>query len=275
MVALAAAGPAAAQVSAADPYEDTVFDGDYLAVGVGVAVLPSYAGSDDYVITPLPVLQGSLLGVRITPRAAGVGLDFVNTDGRVNFDLGVAARLRSDRAVQAEDEVVTRLAKLDRAIEVGPTIGFGLSRVLHQYDSLTVSVDAMYDVNGAHGGYVVSPSVSYLTPLNRGVAAVLSVSGEWGDGDFHDYYYRVTPAQSASVGGVLAAFQPDGSGFTRVSSTLLVGVDLDGDLTNGGFAVFGGGSYTRMLGDARRTPFTATRGDPDQFVGALGIGYNF
>ena len=56
---------------------------------------------------------------------------------------------------------------------------------------------------------------------------------------------------------------------------LLLGIDLDGDVTNGGLGVIVLGGYSRVLGDAADTPFTDIRGSKDQFIGAVGIGYTF
>ncbi len=254
---------------------DTVYAGDYLSVGAGVALNPSYAGSDDYVLTPIPLVQGSIGGVAITPRAGGLALDFVPGGEKVDFDLGIAGRLRGDRAVQIKDPVVASFGKLRRAIEIGPSVGLGFSQVLNPYDTLSLSADVLWDVNGAHGGMVVSPSVSYFTPVSRGVAASLSLSSEWADSEFHDYYFRVTPQTSFTTGPVLPAFAPDGAGFTRVGAVMLLGVDLNGDLTDGGLALVAVAGYSQMLGDARRTPFTSVVGSRSQFLGALGVGYTF
>jgi outer membrane protein len=264
--------PAAAQEAVPG---ETAFSGDYLSVGIGGALVPSYGGADDYVVTAVPVIQGSLNGVDLNPRAGGLALDFIPATGNVDFDLGVAARLRGDRSVQIEDEVVSGLGKLKRAIEVGPTVGIGFTQVLNPYDSLSFSADVLWDVNGAHGGMLVAPSASYFTPLNRAMAASLIFSSEWGDSDFQDYYYRVTPAQSIASGGVLSAYSPGGSGFTRAGATLVFGVDLNGELADGGWAIVAAGGYSRMLGDAKRTPFTSAIGSADQFLAALGIGYTF
>lgn len=256
--------------------EDTVFSGDYLSVGVGVAISPSYSGSDDYVLWPVPIAQGSLGGVDLNARAGGLALDFLpDPDEGPGFDLGIAARLRSDRASQIEDEVVKSLGELDRAIEVGPSFGVSFPKVLHGYDSLTLSTDVMWDINGAHDGRVIVPSIAYFTPLSRGIAASLSASAEYGDADFNRYYYQVTPAQSAATGGVLPAYQTDGGGFTKAGVNLLLGFDLDGDLTNGGLGLVVMGGYSRVLGDAADTPFTSVVGTRDQFMGAVGVGYTF
>ena len=78
-----------------------------------------------------------------------------------------------------------------------------------------------------------------------------------------------------ATGGVLPAFDPDGGGFTKAGATLLLAYDLDGDLTNKGFGIFGVLGYSRVLGDAKRSPFTSVRGSADQFLAGAGIGYTF
>ena len=55
----------------------------------------------------------------------------------------------------------------------------------------------------------------------------------------------------------------------------LIGIDFDGDLTNGGLAAVLVGGYSRMLGDAKRSPFTSIRGSADQWFAAVGLGYTF
>ncbi|WP_374408171.1 MipA/OmpV family protein [Pelagerythrobacter sp.] len=257
----------------------TVYDGDWISVGAGVGYGPSYEGSDDYVLFPAPLVMGQIGPVGISPRAGGVALDFIpSADGEVDFDFGVAARLRSNRASQIEDAVVEAAGELDRAVEVGPTAGVSFPGVLNPYDSLSFTTDVKWDVAGAHKGMTISPGVAYFTPLSRGMAAALSVSAEYGDDDYADYYYSVTPAQSAASAtageGALPLYQADG-GFNKVGATLLLAYDLDGDLTNGGLSLVGIGGYSSMLGDAKRTPYTSVRGDADQWFAGLGIGYTF
>jgi outer membrane scaffolding protein for murein synthesis (MipA/OmpV family) len=221
----------------------------------------------------VPLVQGSFHGVGIDPRSGGVALDFIpDPDKGVGFNLGVAAKVRMDRAHKIKDPVVRSLGKLDTAIEVGPTAGVTIAQVLNPYDSLTFTADALWDVAGAHEGMVVDPSVSYFTPLSRGIAASLSLSAEYADRKFADYYYTITPTGSAVSG--LPVIDAD-SGFTRAGANLLLGFDLDGNLENGGLALVVVGGYSRMLGDAKRSPVTSIRGDADQWLGAVGVGFTF
>ena len=249
--------------------ESTVFDGDWLSVGVGAIYGPSYKGSDDYVLSPVPVIQGSLGGVEISPRAGGLSLNFIPArDGEVSFSAGVAGKISRNRASQIKDPVVESYGELDTAIEVGPSVGVSVPGVLNPYDSLSFSLDTVWDVAGAHKGMTVNPSITYFTPLSRGIAAALSVSATHVDDDYADYYYSV-PA-----GGPLPSYQASG-GFEKAGVTLFGAFDLDGDVTNGGLAIIAVGGYSRMLSDAKRSPFTSVQGDADQWMGAVGIGYTF
>ena len=256
----------------------TVFDGDYLSIGVGVAYGASYSGSDDYQAFVLPIVQGSLGGVAIDPRPAGVALNFIpdSADGP-SFSGGPVIRINRDRVDidRIDDDIVELYGELDTAIEVGPSVGVSFPAVLNPFDSLSFNLDATWDIAGAHSGMSVSPSIAYFTPLSRGIAASLAFSTNYIDDDYADYYYSVpTIVNVAPDDNFLPGFEADG-GFESVGVNLLLGVDLNGDVTDGGLALVGIGGYSRLLGDAADTPFTSIRGDADQFLVAIGLGYTF
>lgn len=256
--------------------ESTVFDGDWMTIGAGIAYNASYDGSDDYVLSPLPFLQGKLGGVSINPRPAGLALTFIpDGDGKVNFNLGVVARANRNRASQIEDEVVLDYGKLDTAIEVGPTVGMSIAGVLHQYDSLTVVADVLWDVAGAHNGMTINPAITYFTPVSRAAAVSLSLSARRVDDDYAAYYYSVPVAPaSVALADRLPLFNAEG-GIDKLGANLLFAYDFDSDLTNGGLAGFLIGGYSRMQGDGADTPFTSIRGDADQWFAGVGLGYTF
>lgn len=276
------AAPARAQMEGEGPslnlaLDETVYDGDYGAVGVGVIYSTSYSGSDDYVVTVLPAGQASIGGVDISPRAGGLTVEFLKVPlGQARIEFGVTGRLRGDRASRIRDEVVNDYEHLDRAVEVGPSIDVAFPRVLSRYDRVSLGVDVMWDVAGAHGGTTVLPSVGYFTPINEGMVANVSLSAKWADADYHDYYFSLDPASWNGTGpSPLPAFEARGGGFTNVGASFVLGIDLDGDIANGGFGLGFYTNYSRMLGDAADTPFTSIRGSRDQFVGAFGVGYAF
>ena len=268
--------PALAQQAPANipPLEDTVYAGDWVTIGGGVGVSPSYEGSDDYVFFPVPAAAGSVGGVNFQPKGTGIGADIINDpdDAKVGFVFGPVARVRLDRTRQIKDDVVKRLGKLDTAVELGAQAGIQYSGIITPYDTLSATVDVVWDVAGAHKGRVITPSVSFLTPVSRGAAVVLSVSADHVDDNFAEYYYSISPSGSLASG--LPTYNAKG-GFQSVGANLLGTYDLDGDLTNGGFAIFGLAGYSRILGNFADSPIVADRGSADQFIGDIGIGYTF
>lgn len=271
-IALVASTPAFAQAEAAP--EDSIFDGNYLTVGGGVGYGPSYEGSNDYVIFPAAAIQGKLFGVEISPRPAGFALDFIHDpeDPKVGFSLGPVVRARFDRTGNLKDPVVKTLGKRNTAIEVGVNAGVTAYKLLSDYDSLTLSSDIRWDVAGAHKGRVIQPSLTYVTPVSRGAAVVLSATAENVDNNYADYYFTIRPADTLASG--LPTYKAAG-GWKNVGLNLLSAIDLDGNLLNGGFALYAGGGYSRLLEDAKRSPVTSIRGDPNQWFAAIGIGYTF
>ena len=139
-------------------------------------------------------------------------------------------------------------------------------------DSITFNTQVRWDVLGAHKGMVIEPGIGYSRPFGTSVLLQANIGLQFVDDIFADYYFTVTPDQSAATG--LALFDAEG-GLNSVSSTSIISVDLDGNALNGGFSVYTVLGYTRLVGDAAATPFTAIRGDADQFLGGVGVSYTF
>lgn len=270
IIALGLSAPALAQ----DGNSENRSGGDRITVGAGAIYGPSYDGSDDYVVSPIPIIQGQIRGISINPRQGGIALDLIPDaeDARIGFSLGPVAALSRNRASDIKDPVVRAAGKLDTAVEVGLSGGVTAYRLLSSYDAFSLSSDIRWDVAGAHKGMVWSPSVSYATPLNKAMLVTVVASARRVDDDYARYYYSVTPAQAASSG--LPEYQAEG-GWDSVSAGLLVAWDLSGDLRDGGLSLFSIGSYSRMLGDGKNTPYTSLRGDADQWMVGAGLAYTF
>ena len=260
------------------PFPKPVFDETWATIGLGVGLVPSYAGSNDYIAFPLPLIVGRVGGVGISPNGPGFILDFNSAKpslaprkkARVSF--GPAFRFRNDRNNRISDEVVARAGQLDAALEVGGAVGVSFPGVVKTFDQLTIGVQVRWDVLGAHDGMIVEPQIAYRAPIGRAMALQVQTSAEFIDDNFADYYFTVSPAQA--LGSGLPQFRADG-GLNRIGTTAILSYDLDGNQLNGGWSIYGVGGYSRLVGDSADTPFTSVRGDADQFIVGLGVGYTF
>jgi MipA family protein len=264
-----------AEAPATDIPNRSVFAGDWVTVGIGAGYGPSYDGSDEYNLFPAPLVQGSVSGIDFGARGPGLYADLIadgDSDRNVKFIAGPLVRFRMDRNSNIKDRAVRLLGKEDVAIEVGATAGVAFSKILHPFDTLTVSTDVQWDVAGAHKGRLISPSISYFTPLSTAIFTGISLSATHVDGNYANTYFSIDSAGNAASG--LPVFDADG-GWKNYGASLIGGVDLSGDARDGGWAVYGFINYSRLTNDAARSPVTALRGDADQWFMAGGVSYTF
>jgi MipA family protein len=275
LAAMAAATPAFADpVTDRIEPEKSVYDGDFLIVAAGPVVLPSYEGSNDTSVMPGLAFAGRVHGIGINPRAAGIAFDVIpDSEGaRVGFSLGPVLRLRMNRSGSIKDPVVARLGKLPRVFETGVQAGLTLRHVLNGHDQLSVGGEVRWDVSGHGSGYIVSPSVSYLTPLSRKMVAGALFSTEIASSRYAKFNYDVTPAGSAASG--LPVYSAHG-GFKAWDLGMFLARDLNGNLLDGGFLIGAGAMYSRLSGSAAETPMTSIRGSRNQWFFGGGLGYVF
>jgi MipA family protein len=252
----------------------TVFDDNWVQIGIGLGYRPSYSGSDDYKLFPAPALRGSVSGFDFQANGPGLEVDLIrHPDGqKIEYILGPSARARTDRNGGVKDPVVKLLGKRDVAAELGVAAGVKINRVLIPPANLTLSVDALWDVAGAHNGRTIKPQLSFSSPLSNAAFASLSLSAEHIDGNFARTYYSIDTAGSTASG--LPVFNAKG-GWKNVGTSALFGYDLSGNGRDGGFALFGLVNYSRLTGDAKRSPVTSIRGSANQWFVAAGVSYTF
>jgi len=255
-----------------------VFDDTWATIGLGVGMVPSYAGSNDYIAFPLPLVVGRVGGVGIGPNGPGFVLDLNSpkpsfgprTKPRIAF--GPAFRFRNDRANRIGDEVVARAGKLDSALEVGGNAAVVFPGVFKRLDQLSIGVQARWDVLGAHESMIVEPQIGYRALVGKAMTLQMQASAEFVDDRFADYYFTVSPAQAVATG--VAPYRADG-GLNRFGTTAILAYDLDRNPLNGGWSLTGVGGFSRLVGDSADTPFTAERGSASQFILGLGVAYTF
>jgi len=280
----AGAAPAFGQASAPAPtLPDPNDQSDTLTIGAGAAFIPDYEGSDDYRIIPAAAARGRVGGIAFFTRATYLYVDLVpRGSGKIELDAGPIAGVRFNRSGKIKDDIVDLLPERNKAIELGGFVGVTAHGLTNPYDSLSVRVDVVKDVGNGHGSTVITPTIDFGTPLSRHTYVGASLSADWVGGGYADYYYSVSPAESAAtaemlgnlLGGVrVRAFDADG-GFKGWKAGLLANQSLTGDLTHG-LSLFGTAGYSRLAGDFKRSPIVADRGSASQWFGAIGLGYTF
>jgi len=273
-----AAGLAFLALSAAQPAFSQVEDSNVLTVGIGAAVIPSYEGSDDYRVIPVPQLRGKVSDFAFWTRGPSLYIDAIPNRGEgIDFQLGPVAGVRFDRTSRKsiKDAAVRALGERDVAVEVGGFVGIGKTGVLtSDYDNLSARVAITKDVAGAHDSYVITPAIEYFAPLSTRSFVGLGVSADYVGKKYGRYYYDVDAAGALASGLPAYSRAGEGSGFKKVGVNLTGGLSLSGDLRKG-WALFALGGYSRMLGDYADSPVVSIAGSKNQWIGAVGIGYTF
>jgi outer membrane protein len=277
--ALLLAAPAFAQDQAeteAPVIDAAELDGDSFQIGMGAGVVPSYEGSDSYVLTPVPGIRARISRINVTLRGNRLSADLVPTPGGpgIDFQLGPVAQLNFNRSRRStiNDAQVERLPDLGMAIELGGFVGIARQGVItSDYDKLGFSVAYVHDVNKVHDSYVITPSIDYGTPLSTKAYVGFNLSANYIGNGYASTYFGVTPAGATASGlPVFAA----GKGWKDWTLGTVGMASLTGDLT-GGLALIGGASYRRLLDDAAASPVTRIAGSRSQWSGVLGLAYTF
>ena len=247
---------------------------DTITVAIVGAYLPDYEGSDDYRFVPGAAVRGRVHGfnfftsgtqlfVNVIPQTSGPGF---------NFELGPVAALNFNRTNRSDDSFVRNLGRRKLAFEAGGFLGISKTGLItSQYDTLTARVSMVNDVSGVNHSYVITPSISYGTPLSRQTYVSISASADYAGGRYAQTYFGVTPAESLRSG--LPIYIGD-NGWKDITFGALFNQSITGNLLHG-LSLVATGSYSRLQGDFARSPLVRLRGDRNQFFGAVGLGYTF
>jgi len=272
LAGLCAASPAWAQDPEPLPSPEEINGADGFTIAGGVAIVPDYEGSNDYRLIPAGAIRGKTNGISFTSRGLYLYVDFLSGGaGKVDFDLGPIVGVRFNRSGKIKDDVVDLLPERKVAVEVGGFAGVSFKGVTNPYDTLGVRLDVVKDVASAHESTVFTPNLEFSTPLSRTFFVGASVSADFVSNRFADYYFTVSPADAVVSG--LPAYNADG-GMKNWKVGLLANQSLSGDLRRG-LSLFGTGSYSRLVGDFKRSPIVSNRGSASQWLGALGLAYSF
>jgi len=189
-----------------------------------------------------------------------------------SFELGPVVSADLNRTGRLGDARIKVLGKRKIALEAGGYAGITRTGVItSDYDTVSFRVSYIHDVGDVHRSYIVTPTLDYATPLSKSVLVGLTLSADYAGAGYADTYYSVDGPGSLRSGLPVFAAR---KGWQDITVGALAGFSLSGDLRHGAVVVVGAG-YSRMKNDFAASPVTRIAGDPNQFYGAVGIGYTF
>jgi len=235
---------------------DFVSEGLRADVGVGVAVLPDYHGSDSYQAFAIPL-------VRITYE------DFAalrNTKLSVNLlrygelKAGVLAKYLFGRN-ESRNPALASLENIGDTVELG---GF----VRYDFKHMIVKLEAREGVSQGQG-LTVRLNLAHGLYRTEKLRIGASATAIWGSGEKLDTNFGVTPEEAAASPVGLRPFNPDG-GIYEINAFL----GGEYSLTTH-WRVAAALGYARLLADAADSPLVADFGSPNQLTAGMGLFYRF
>ena len=222
--------------------------------GAGLAVQPSYIGSDRYKIMPSPFFDVRYEDVAFLSVGEGIGVNLLRGDG---FRAGVAVGYDLGRNTH-DDPRIRHLPNISAAAEPKIFAQYFLKPVVLTFD-LRKGIGGNDGIVGDVGAYVP-------IPLNEANNLILFAgpSVSLADRRYMNSYFGVSP-ESSRISGLRAFDAGGGLANAGAGATLLY-------LMGEHWMVIGNAAYQRLLGDAGRGPIPQTR---VQAVGDLTIGYRF
>ena len=249
-------------------------DRNSLTIGFGGGIAPDHEGSNESAFQPGGVVQGRVEGFDFQMRGINLYIDLLRDapSERTALTLGPVMQVRLERTGKIRDPRVAALGDRKTAVELGGYAGVSQRGVLNRYDSVSAELTFLHDVAGAHRSFILTPSLSYSTPLSRSTFASAMISADYVGEGYGRTYFDVTPAGAAASG--LAPHAVSGSGFKSAGLTGLVVQDLGGDARRG-LGLFALVGYKRLLGQYANSPVVKDAGSANQGLAVAGLTYSF
>ena len=238
-------------------------------IGGGLQIAPTYLGDDDYVVNLLPALRISYGDRFAISQVDGATFELFKTE---NFTAGPIARYDFGREEDGEqlfqifgDETddLEGLGDIDDTIEMGFFAAY-------QTGPWQVRAEALKGLSGGHEGLVSRVSTAYTIPVTPfGYRSFLTTTADlrFGDSDWTDTFFGITPNQSADSG--LSRFDADGGVTSYGLRTSLI------TKLSERYTLISTLGYQRLGGDVADSPLVEERGSENQFSAGVFLTYSF
>jgi len=236
-------------------------------VGLGVGQAPDYSGSDDYETAVAPMGRYYFSGNKYI-QLLGPQLTLNLLDNDV-WQFGPELLYRFGRDNDVDDVVVSQMRKIDGTLMAGAYVAATLEDPVNPLKRWVFSADLVADTGDTNSGLFGTAFAKYWFPVGK---TLLNLSGgiTYGSDDYNNTYYGVYGSDIAlypSLGGF--PYRVDG-GINSV--VVLAGGVMPLSKT---WSLAAGVRYERLLGDIADSPVVDQRGDANQWIYGIALGYTW
>lgn len=237
----------------------------HYTVGGGAAVTPSYEGSGDYEIGPVPMLEVSWRDMVSLSATDGLKIEVDPASDRgFYFSGGLGYWLgRREGADKDHGDALRGLGNLSGG-------GVGKFETGYQYDALRIGLAITRDIANDRDGTTIAPNIGYKIIRSQTFNLAGKVSATWADDNYMKNIFGITSAQAANSLKTYDRFNAE-AGFKDVKASLTASYGLTPSLS-----VFATAEAAHLVGDAADSPIvTDGGGSKNQFLTSLGLLYRF
>ncbi len=233
-----------------------------IRLGLEPTISPDYDGSDDYNISIKPLISLQYRDL-IQIDNNNIRINLFGDDGLFhshNFKAGPLIKVDFGRS-ENDNASLAGMGDVGTSIELGLFASYPL-------DNLTrARMRLVQDTTSGHSGMKIMGDVRTILYKANSFTIIGSVISTWADNKYLDSYFSLNAVQSQRTG--LPEFDA-GSGIKDISLALSTNYSLTRhwDLLSN----FG---YTRLVGDAKKSPLVSIRGTADQFSAGFFAIYTF
>ncbi|MEP3113719.1 MipA/OmpV family protein [Nisaea sp.] len=240
--------------------EEPSSDWDVL-IGAGAIATPDYEGSDDYEVSPLPLVKISYKDrVFLDGPSLGANLLIWNgSDAGNQLKIGPLVRYQMGRD-EDDNDALKGLGNVDGSAEIGGFISYDAG-------PFSAGITAFQDVGDGHEGMTIELEAGYKHRFNESWSMRAGIATSWADENYTQSFFGIDSGQSLRSG--YREYTPD-AGFKDVS--LSIGVNY---AVNENWNLTGRLGYSRLLGDTADSPIVDEQGSADAFMTGLFVGYRF
>ena len=245
-------------------------------IGLGVAGVPDFYGSDKHQGAPVPIFRYFMQGTNRYVQLLGPEV-VVNVLDRPDWRLGPVLRVRGRRDDDVDNDVVKRMRPVPAATEVGVFAAYNLylsrEQPLHK---VVFGGDVVGNTTGVYNGASGNLRVNYFYPFPRawlgGRPSVGSIGLGlfWASESFTTKYFGVTGSDLALYPTLGGRPSLPGGGLVSVKIPFSVTTQI-----NPKWLLTVGGRYERLTGDAKDSPVVQLHGNENQWLLGIAASYAF